>query len=160
MKVIKKDGTLEEFDGEKIVNAVNKSASRVMITLDDTAFHEIVGSVLEVIEEKGLTDIPVAVMHNIVEQVLDKYDPRIATSYRNYRNYKQDFVHVLDRVFQKSQVVRFQGDKENANTDSALVATKRCLIFNELNKRLYRKFFMTQEELQACRGRSPRGNVD
>lgn len=151
MKVIKKDGTLEEFDGEKIVNAVNKSASRVMITLDDTAFHEIVGSVLEVIEEKGLTDIPVAVMHNIVEQVLDKYDPRIATSYRNYRNYKQDFVHVLDRVFQKSQVVRFQGDKENANTDSALVATKRCLIFNELNKRLYRKFFMTQEELQACR---------
>lgn len=31
MKVIKKDGTLEEFDGEKIVNAVNKSASRVMI---------------------------------------------------------------------------------------------------------------------------------
>ena len=149
--VIKKDGTLEEFDGEKIVNAVNKSASRVMITLDDTAFHEIVGAVLEVIEEKGLTDIPVAVMHNIVEQVLDKYDPRIATSYRNYRNYKQDFVHVLDRVFQKSQVVRFQGDKENANTDSALVATKRCLIFNELNKRLYRKFFMTQEELQACR---------
>lgn len=151
MKVIKKDGTLEEFDGEKIVNAVNKSASRVMITLDDTAFHEIVGAVLEVIEEKGLTDIPVAVMHNIVEQVLDKYNPRIATSYRNYRNYKQDFVHVLDRVFQKSQVVRFQGDKENANTDSALVATKRCLIFNELNKRLYRKFFMTQEELQACR---------
>ena len=67
MKVIKKDGTLEEFDGEKIVNAVNKSASRVMITLDDTAFHEIVGAVLEVIEEKGLTDIPVAVMHNIVE---------------------------------------------------------------------------------------------
>ena len=55
MKVIKKDGTLEEFDGEKIVNAVNKSASRVMITLDDTAFHEIVGAVLAVIKEKGLT---------------------------------------------------------------------------------------------------------
>lgn len=52
MKVIKKDGTLEEFDGEKIVNAVNKSASRVMITLDDTAFHEIVGAVLAVIKEK------------------------------------------------------------------------------------------------------------
>ena len=51
MKVIKKDGTLEEYDGEKIVNAVNKSASRVMITLDDTAFHEIVGAVLEVIDE-------------------------------------------------------------------------------------------------------------
>ena len=33
MKVIKKDGTLEAFNEEKIINAVNKSASRVMITL-------------------------------------------------------------------------------------------------------------------------------
>ena len=41
--------------------------------------------------------------------------------------------------------------KENANTDSALVATKRSLIFNELNKNLYRKFFMNREELQACK---------
>ena len=55
------------------------------------------------------------------------------------------------QVYQKSQSIRFIGDKENANTDSALVATKRCLIFNELNKRLYRKFFMTQDELQACK---------
>ena len=31
MKVIKKDGTLEEFDGEKIVNAVNKSASMLSL---------------------------------------------------------------------------------------------------------------------------------
>lgn len=84
MKVIKKDGTLEEFDGEKIVNAVNKSASRVMITLDDTAFREIVGAVLAVIKEKGLTDIPVATMHNIVEQVLDKYDPRIARVFHHF----------------------------------------------------------------------------
>ena len=26
MKVIKKDGTIEQFDGQKIVNAVSKSA--------------------------------------------------------------------------------------------------------------------------------------
>ena len=43
------------------------------------------------------------------------------------------------------------GDKENANTDSALVATKRSLVFNQLNKELYQKFFMTTEEIQACR---------
>ena len=36
-------------------------------------------------------------------------------------------------------------------TDSALVATKRSLIFNELNKELYRKFFMNRNELQACK---------
>ena len=43
------------------------------------------------------------------------------------------------------------GDKENSNTDSALVSTKRSLIFNQLNKELYQKFFLTTEELQACR---------
>lgn len=43
------------------------------------------------------------------------------------------------------------GDKENANTDSALVSTKRSLIFNQFNKELYQKFFMTTEEIQACR---------
>ena len=43
------------------------------------------------------------------------------------------------------------GDKENSNTDSVLVSTKRSLIFNELNKELYKKFFLTVEEIQAIR---------
>ena len=53
-----------------------------------------------------------------------------------------DFIHMMDEVYTKSQSIRYIGDKSNANTDSALVATKRSLIFNELNKELYRKFFM------------------
>jgi ribonucleoside-triphosphate reductase len=151
MKVIKKDGTVEEFDGQKIVNAVSKSAARVMIKLDDTQYHEIVSEVMGIVADKYPSEIPVTEMHNIVEQVLDGFNPQIAKSYRDYRNYKKDFVHLMDKVYQKSQSIRFIGDKENANTDSALVATKRCLIFNELNKRLYRKFFMTNDELQACK---------
>ena len=43
------------------------------------------------------------------------------------------------------------GDKENSNADSALVSTRRSLIFNQLNKQLYQKFFLTVEELQAQR---------
>lgn len=46
MKVIKKDGTIEQFDGQKIVNAVSKSAARAMIELDDTQYHEIVSKVM------------------------------------------------------------------------------------------------------------------
>ena len=41
------------------------------------------------------------------------------------------------------------GDKENSNADSALVSTKRSLIFNQLNKELYKKFFLNVEEIQA-----------
>ena len=90
-------------------------------------------------------------MHNLVESALEKFDPKVAKSYRDYRNYKKDFVHMMDKVYEASQHIRFIGDKENSNSDSTLVATKRCLIFNELNKRLYRKFFMTKDELQACK---------
>ncbi len=58
---------------------------------------------------------------------------------------------MLDSVYQKSQSIMYIGDKENSNADSALVSTKRSLIFNQLNKELYQKFFMNTEELQACR---------
>ncbi|HIT44116.1 TPA: anaerobic ribonucleoside-triphosphate reductase, partial [Candidatus Avacholeplasma faecigallinarum] len=50
---------------------------------------------------------------------------------------------------QKSQSIMYIGDKENSNTDSALVSTKRSLIYNQLNKELYKKFFLNVEELQA-----------
>jgi ribonucleoside-triphosphate reductase len=58
---------------------------------------------------------------------------------------------MLDDVYQKAQSIMYIGDKENSNTDSALVATKRSLIYNHLNKELYQKFFLTTEEKQACR---------
>ena len=90
-------------------------------------------------------------MHNIVEAALEQVKPEVAKSYRDYRNYKQDFVKMLDEVYKKSQSIMYIGDKENSNSDSALVSTKRSLIYNQLNKELYQKFFMTTEELQACR---------
>ena len=152
MKVIKKDGTIEDFDGQKIVNAVSKSAARAMVELSKTQYDDIVRKVKCITIAEGFkSPIHVADMHNIVETVLDDINPTVAKSYRDYRNFKKDFVHIMDEVYQKSQSIRFLGDKENANTDSTLVATKRCLIFNELNKRLYRKFFMTNDELQACK---------
>ena len=122
-----------------------------MIKLDESDFEVICSKVMTIIMQKNLEKIPVSEMHNIVEQVLEEFDPKIAKSYKDYRNYKKDFVHLMDEVYMKSQSIRFIGDKENSNTDSTLVATKRCLIFNELNKRLYRKFFMTNDELQACK---------
>lgn len=107
------------------------------------------------VEEKarslGREGIPIAEMHNIVEAALEQVKPEVAKSYRDYRNYKQDFVKMLDEVYKKSQSIMYIGDKENSNSDSALVSTKRSLIYNQLNKELYQKFFMTTEELQACR---------
>lgn len=154
MIVIKKDLTEEPFNDQKIVNAVNKSASRVMVTLSNEDYKKIIDLVWDeliaddVDEQEKCT---VEDLHNAVEAALDEFNPKIAKSYKDYRNYKKEFIHMMDEVYTKSQAIRYIGDKSNANTDSALVATKRSLIFNELNKELYRKFFMTRDELQACK---------
>ena len=149
--MIKKDGTVEDFNPQKIVAAVEKSAARAMVDIDQDKMDDIVGEVIEYLCEHDYDKIPVETMHNLVEDSLEIWSPKVAESYRNYRNYKKDFVHMMDAVYLASQSIRFIGDRENSNSDSALVATKRCLIFNELNKRLYRKFFMTRDELQACK---------
>lgn len=151
IRVIKKDNTLEAFNSQKIANAVNKSAERVMIKLTSENLEEICKYVEEHIKEEKLTLVPIQTMHNLVESALEKVNPAVAKSYRDYRNYKQDFVHMLDGVYKKAQSIMYIGDKDNANTDSALVATKRSLIFNQLNKELYQKFSLNVEELQACR---------
>lgn len=155
IRVVKKDNTLEDFDVQKVVNAVNKSATRVMynFTSEELSFicKFVTDKAMSFSEKNNKEEISIAQMHNIVESALEETNPAVAKSYKDYRNYKQDFVHMLDEVYVKSQSIMYIGDKENSNSDSALVSTKRSLIFNELNKELYQKFFMTAEELQACR---------
>ena len=151
MYVIKKDGTREEFNVEKIVVAVNKSAARALYKFKPEEIKELCEYATRRAQEMGKEGITIQEMHNIVESALEKVSPAVAKSYRDYRNYKVEFIHMMDDVYTKSQSIRYIGDKSNANTDSALVATKRSLIFNELNKNLYQKFFMTRDERQACK---------
>ena len=149
--VIKKDGSKEAFNVQKVINAVGKSAYRALTKFTEDEERHICQYVIDKVNELDSEEIPIPIMHNIVESALEQVKPVVAKSYRDYRNYKQDFVRMLDDVYKKSQSIMYIGDKENANTDSALVATKRSLIFNQLNKELYQKFFMTTEEIQACR---------
>lgn len=151
IKVIKKDNTKENFNVQKVVVAVNKSAYRALVKFTEEDLQFICEFVTRRVQEMNKPEVHISEMHNIVESALEEVNPIVAKSYRDYRNYKQDFVHMLDEVYKKSQSIMYIGDKENSNSDSALVSTKRSLIFNQLNKELYQKFFLTTEELQACR---------
>lgn len=151
--VIKKDGTIEPYNEQKIIDACNKAARRAMYELSDNDYAQILNDVLAKIDESydEDTDIEIYDMHNIVESVLEEDFPTVAKMYKEYRNYKKDFVHMMDKVYERSQSIRYIGDKSNANTDSALVATKRSLIYNELSGELYKKFFLTHDEKQAAK---------
>lgn len=149
MKIIKKDGTKEKFNVYKVIVAVNKSAQRVLVEFTPEEIDFICDFVETSASAMKKSEITIPEMHNIVEGALERVNPAVAKSYRDYRNYKQDFVEMLDEVYKKSQSIMYLGDKENSNTDSALVSTKRSLVFNQLNKELYKKFFLTPTELQA-----------
>lgn len=149
MKIIKKDLTTENFDKSKIITAINKSADRVMVKLTVEQEEAVCKLVWDKIKDSESVDV--SVIHKLVENALAEISPKVAESYRNYRNYKTDFVGMLDDVYKKAQSIMYIGDKDNANTDSALVPTRRSLIYNELNKSLYKKFFLTKDEIQATK---------
>lgn len=155
LHIIKKDGTLEDFDIQKVIKAISLSAERVMVSLSDEELKKFCDGVekktLEIAKERDTDKIEVADMHRIVESNLDAINKSVAQSYRDYRNYKIGFVHMMDNVFKDAQKIMYLGDVDNANTDSALVSTRRSLIYNSLNKELYKKFFLRVDELQAVR---------
>ena len=151
IKIVKKDGTLEDYNVQKVVSAVQKSAARMLVKLTEEEIENICSHVNSSVLAENEDKIDISQMHCIVENALEDVNPKVAKSYRNYRDYKIDFVKMLDKVYQESQRIMYVGDKENSNADSALVSTKRSLIFNQLNKELYKKFFLTVPELQAIR---------
>lgn len=149
MNIIKKDGTKENFNSQKITKAVEKSAERAMYSLTKDEKQKILDFVLKSTENKN--DVSINEMHVIVENALDTVNAKVAKAYRDYRNYKIDFVKILDKVYKKSQSLRYIGDVSNANTDSTLIATQRSLTYGQLNKELYKKFFLNTNERQAIR---------
>lgn len=147
IRIIKKKGSLEDFDAEKIKTAITKSAQRVMVKLTDEQKEQVVREILSNIKDD--TDIPILTMHNLVETALDKVDDRVARSYREYRDNKASFARMLDKVYNKKLGLNFIGDRSNANADSAIITTQRAIVYNELNSELYKKFFLTTEEEKA-----------
>ena len=148
--IIKRNGNLEAFDPNRIKKAVNSSAERVMVDLTDDALNEVVSLVKKLLNTQT-TNPTVEQVHSCCEAALEQVNPLVAKSYREYRDYKKEIIHILDKVYKQAQVITYIGDKECANIDSALVTTQRCLIYNSLNKELYKKFFLTAAEIEACK---------
>lgn len=151
VKVRKKDKSIQPYNFDKIKIAISKSADRVLYNLEDYEIEYIKDYVESYILKENSEVIDILKIHSFVEKSLDKVAPPVAKSYREYRDYKTDFVAIVDSTFKKAQKIMYIGDKENSNSDSALVSTKRCLIFNEFNKELYKKFFLNYKEIQAIK---------
>ena len=148
IKIIKKNGELQKFDGDKIKKAIRKSAERVCVQLTDKEENKVVNIVKKQLQ---YNEVPISVntIHNMVECALDNVNSNVAKSYREYRDNKSAFASMLDKVYNKKLSLSFIGDRSNANADSALCTTQKAIVYNELNSELYKKFFLTNEEEKA-----------
>ena len=146
--VKKKNNTIEDFCWSKILAAIEKSAKRVDVNITPQEIEKFKNSVLESIKSKP-SPIAVEVMHTVVESSLEVIKPQVAKSYRDYRNYKTNFVATWESIYQKSKNVLYLGDKENANFNSTLSSTKGSLIRGYLTKELYETFELSTDEKQA-----------
>ena len=111
IEVIKKDGTREGYDIGKIRTAINKAAERASVRISDGAMLDICADVYCRVLGKHQEAVSVAEMHNIVESALEEFDKEVAASYRNYRNYKQDFVHMLEKFIKNLKELCIWGIK-------------------------------------------------
>lgn len=148
IKILKKNGELQSFNGEKIKRAIRKSAERACIVLTPADEKKVVDNVKKQLQYNE-TAIPVSTVHNMVECALDSINANVAKSYREYRDNKSAFASMLDKVYNKKLSLSFIGDRSNANADSALVTTQKAITYNELNSELYKKFFLTRNEERA-----------
>ena len=149
IQIVKKDKSLQNFNPNKIVDAIRKSADRACVKLTQSQEKAVVDYVCKFLIEHGQEDIEVAKLHNIVECALDEVDAKVAKCYRDYRNYKTNFFSMIDAVYRKKLSLAFIADRSNANADSALVTTQKAIVYNELNTEFYKKFFLNEEERRA-----------
>lgn len=149
MKVIKKDGTVEQWDSSKIVEAVNKAAERVNYHVSEDTMAKIVDIVadnLNNVESLQTTDI-----HKTVINVLLNYIPEVGQAYQEFRDYKNTYAKSFEHLRESADEILFLGDKENANFDSSLVSTKGSLIKGALTKELYRNFYLSKREKELTK---------
>lgn len=146
VKVIKKDGTLEDFNFDKIKEAVLKSAARVPVKITDKQFETLKEIILEKINSKNIS---VSEMHDIVQMSLYNINNEVYKEYMSFRDYKKRFVKMLDDVIKNSKRIIYMGDKENANKNSTLVSTKKGLVLTELAKSIMSEYELPKEISEA-----------
>lgn len=150
LEVIKKDGTVEGWNGEKIKEAVYKAAARVNQYVEPDILDKLIEKVHSclIIDR----DVPTKDLHKEVIYYLKYFGlTDVANSYQEYRDYKNTYAKSFEKVKDEADNVLLLGDRENANFDSSLVSTKGSLIKGYLTKELYRQFYLSKEEKELTK---------
>ena len=123
MKVIKRNGNVENFDLEKIKNAINKAMNSVN-EFDESILNKITKDVYEEIKDEEL--IKIEEIQDVVENVLIKNNlSTIEKEYILYRDKRRRVRENQSRMYEESQkeienIMALKNiENANANVDEA-----------------------------------------
>ena len=145
MVVIKKDGLKEDWNNQKIIDAIKKASLRCESPITKEQAEEVANKVFLLVQKLG--NVHTLDLHSmVIDQLkLSGFD-KIANAYQEYRDYKNTYAKNWEELKQQTDNILYLGDRENANFDSSLISTKGSLIKGSLTKELYKQFYLSNTE--------------
>lgn len=146
MKVEKRDGTIVDFDQEKIRNAVYKAGGTM--TDEDSAIMLVLRS--QIRDGKAMK---ISQIQELVEESLMKTNPTVARAYIEYRHDRDIAREQNGKLFRDIKGLMTLSNKEltneNANKDSRVFPTKRDLLAGIVSKHMARNHILPKHIVEA-----------
>lgn len=150
MVVIKKDGLKEDWNNQKIIDAIKKASLRCESPITKEQAEEVANKVFLLVQKLG--NVHTLDLHSmVIDQLkLSGFD-KIANAYQEYRDYKNTYAKNWEELKEQTDAILFLGDRENANFDSSLISTKGALMKGALAKELYKQFYLSKTEKEMIK---------
>ena len=136
VKIIKRDGTINNFEVDKIKNAISKACQEIGKDMSDSEILNIVmnvvGNINSYMEENKLTEINVEQIQDFVEKNLSDYKD-ILIAYKNYRRERNRIRDTKTDIMKTVKAIGVETDRDNANVGNNFSA-KLLRIASESNK--------------------------
>ncbi|MGL4951079.1 MAG: anaerobic ribonucleoside-triphosphate reductase [Mycoplasma sp.] len=152
IKILKKDGTYQDYNFEKIKQAVTKTCNRCGIVFSHAEwelFKERVEKLIKSFIHKTKDPIMVVDMHGFVIESLRGINFDVSSQYEHYRETKKKHNEFYRKIHANSSSIMYDINRENANVNSALISTKKSLVAGQTAKTLYQELNLTKEEVDS-----------
>lgn len=151
--VIKRDGSRNAFEIQRIINAIKKAASAVEIS-DDFYCHQMGQAVCNTIFARHQQEIDIHHIQQIVEnQLMSSQYPQIARAYIEYRHdrdlareKRSSLTKEIEGLIQQSNVELLN---ENANKDAKVIPTQRDLLAGIVAKHYAKHHILPRDVVEA-----------
>ncbi|MDY4593550.1 MAG: anaerobic ribonucleoside-triphosphate reductase [[Pasteurella] aerogenes] len=151
--VIKRDGSRNAFEIQRIINAIKKAASAVEIS-DDFYCHQMGQAVCNTIFARHQQEIDIHHIQQIVEnQLMSSQYPQIARAYIEYRHdrdlareKRSSLTKEIEGLIQQSNVELLN---ENANKDAKVIPTQRDLLAGIVAKHYAKHHILPRDVVDA-----------